>query len=134
LEVDTPMKKTAQSPANPLPVRRQRATVGETMLDERVRVNFGQHYAVVDNTPIALTPIETRLLHTLYQQRGRALSPGYLMVHTWAAAQPGTVGSLWVHLHRLRHKLEQNPSRPQYIVTQRGQGYCLPNRATTERY
>jgi DNA-binding winged helix-turn-helix (wHTH) protein len=97
------------------------------IIDERVRVNFTRGYVMVNEQRVLLTPIETRLLQTLYQQRGRALSPGYLMTHTWTADDPGTVASLWVHLHRLRTKLEQNPARPQYILTRRGQGYYLPH-------
>ncbi|MEX1020194.1 MAG: response regulator transcription factor [Litorilinea sp.] len=104
----------------------------ESVVDEHLRINFTQHYAVVRGDRVSLTPTETRLLHILYANRGRVLSPQYLMTKAWDPMQRGTVGSLWVHVRRLRSKIEANPESPAYLITVRGQGYCLEHSAAAE--
>lgn len=100
----------------------------ELAIDERLRVNFAQQYAVIDADQITLTPTENRLMHILYNNRGRVLSPGFLLAKAWDPVRKGTLESLWVHVRRLRNKIEPDPDNPRYIVTVRGQGYCLPQR------
>ena len=98
------------------------------MIDEKLRINFAQQYAVVGDDQITLTPTENRLLHILYNNRGRVLSPGFLLAKAWDPVRKGSVESLWVHVRRLRSKIEPDPDNPRYVVTVRGQGYCLPQR------
>jgi DNA-binding response OmpR family regulator len=100
----------------------------EQVVDERLRVNFAQQYAVLDGEQITLTPTENRLLNILFNNRGRVLSPGFLLAKAWDPVRRGTVESLWVHMRRLRSKIEPDADNPRYVVTVRGQGYCLPQR------
>ncbi len=100
----------------------------EQMIDERLRINFAQNYAVLDDNQITLTPTEVRLMSILYNNRGRVLSAGFLLAKAWDPVNRGTVESLWVHIRRLRNKVEPDPEHPCYVVTVRGQGYCLPQR------
>jgi DNA-binding response OmpR family regulator len=102
----------------------------ESVVDENLRINFTQHYAIVKGERVSLTPTETRLLHILFVNRGRVLSPQYLMTKAWDPSQKGTVGSLWVHIRRLRSKIEADTDSPRYLVTVRGQGYCLEHNNT----
>jgi DNA-binding response OmpR family regulator len=104
----------------------------ELVIDDHLRINFAQQYAVVDNDQIMLTPTENRLMHILYNNRGRVLSPGFLLAKAWDPVRKGTVESLWVHVRRLRSKIEPDPDNPRYVVTVRGQGYCLPQRHNME--
>jgi DNA-binding response OmpR family regulator len=97
----------------------------ECALDATVQINFHLQQLTVAGRQIALTPTETRLLQLLYAQRGRVVSPGYLMSKAWEPELRGTLGSLWVHIRRLRNKLEPNPEAPNYLITVRGQGYYL---------
>jgi DNA-binding response OmpR family regulator len=103
----------------------------EQVIDERLRVNFAQQYAIMDSVQITLTPTENRLLHILFNNRGRVLSPGFLLAKAWDPVRRGTVESLWVHMRRLRSKIEPDADNPRYVVTVRGQGYCLPQRINT---
>ncbi len=103
----------------------------EHTIDDYLQVNFAQQYAVVGGKQVTLTPTENRLLHILYANRGRVLSPGFLLAKAWDPVRQGTVESLWVHMRRLRSKIEPDPDNPRYIVTVRGQGYCLPQRIRT---
>lgn len=100
----------------------------EIIIDERLAVNFAKQYVAVDGQQIPLTPTENRLLNILYNNRGRVLSPGFLLARAWDPVRKGSVESLWVHMRRLRAKVEPLPENPRYIVTVRGQGYCLPQR------
>jgi DNA-binding response OmpR family regulator len=98
----------------------------EMIIDERLRINFAKQYAVVNEEQIMLTPTENRILNILYNHRGRVLSPGYLLAKAWDPVRKGSVESLWVHMRRLRSKIEPDADHPHYVVTVRGQGYCLP--------
>lgn len=100
----------------------------EMVVDDMLRINFAQQYAIVNKKQITLTPTENRLMHILYNNRGRVLSPGFLLAKAWDPVRKGTVESLWVHMRRLRSKIEPDPENPRYVVTVRGQGYCLPQR------
>ncbi|NJN84855.1 MAG: response regulator transcription factor [Caldilineaceae bacterium] len=99
----------------------------ESVIDERLRANFPQQYVLVDGKKLDLTPMENRLLHVLFKNRGRVLSAKFLLEKGWEATESGTLGSLWVHVRRLRKKIEPDAKHPRYLVTVRGQGYCLPN-------
>ena len=95
-------------------------------IDENLQVNFAQQYAIVANEQISLTPTENRILRTLYSNRGRVMTANYLLTKAWDPVRQGSVESLWVHIRRLRNKIEEDPDNPRYVVTVRGQGYCLP--------
>lgn len=97
----------------------------DLVIDERLRINFAQQYAVIDEAQVPLTPIECRIMQTLYQNRGRVLPAEFLLQRSWEATRQGTIQSLWVHIRRLRSKIEADPDHPQYVVTVRGQGYCM---------
>ena len=98
----------------------------EIEIDENLSVNFAQQYAIMGEERIPLTPTENRILRTLYSNRGRVISPTYLLSKAWDPVRQGTVESLWVHIRRLRNKIEEDPNNPLYVMTVRGQGYCLP--------
>ena len=106
----------------------------EVEIDECLQVNFAQHYAICNGKQLTLTPTETRLLHVLYNNRGRVLSAGFLLSKAWDPLHNGTIESLWVHIRRLRSKIEPDPDNPNYLVTVRGQGYCLPQGKHQDAY
>ena len=103
----------------------------EQVIDSQLSINFAQQYAILDGRQITLTPTENRLLHILFNNRGRVLSPNFLLAKAWDPVRRGTVESLWVHMRRLRSKIEPDADNPRYVVTVRGQGYCLPQRINT---
>ncbi len=76
-----------------------------------------------------LTPKEHKLLHLLMQHAGEVLNRRMIMNEVWETDYLGDTRTLDVHSRWLREKLEDNPSRPQYIVTVRGIGYRFHNPA-----
>jgi len=72
---------------------------------------------------VELTPIETRLLHTLMRNAGRVLTHDQLLNSVWGANYGGYPNQIAVYIRRLRTKIEENPDEPQYLVTVRGVGY-----------
>lgn len=99
----------------------------EHAVDNRLRINFVQQYAVIDGQRTPLTPTENRLLKTLYEHRGSVITPAFLLANAWKSDQAGSLESLWVHIRRLRSKIEPDPTAPVYVVTVRGRGYYLPD-------
>jgi len=103
----------------------------EHEIDNRLHVNFTRQYAVIDGRETALTPTENRILQALYRHRGEVLTPDFLLANAWEAGHAGSLESLWVHIRRLRNKIEPDPDAPIYVVTVRRQGYCLPTEVRT---
>jgi len=93
-----------------------------TRIDERLMVNFPNREALVNGTPISLTPTETKLLYILVRNSGRIVTTEFLLNRIWPM-QDAQEDRLHVHVHRLRGKIEVDPSEPSYIVAERGTGY-----------
>ena len=79
----------------------------------------------VDGEDYMLTAKEFMLLKKLCENRGRILSMNVLCDTLWPDGSYGYENSLMVHIRHLREKLEDNPSRPEHLLTVRGLGYKL---------
>jgi two-component system KDP operon response regulator KdpE len=78
----------------------------------------------VDGRAVHLTPIEWELLKALATQAGRTLTHQQLFARVWSGRVAGDAqGYLRVHVAHLRRKIEGDPVRPRYIVTEPGVGY-----------
>jgi two-component system response regulator RegX3 len=64
----------------------------------------------------------------LMRNAGHTVSTAFLLRRLWPMEEVFE-DTLRVHIHRLRHKIEPAPSRPRYILTERGLGYSFPARA-----
>ena len=72
-----------------------------------------------------LTPTEARLLHVLAASLDRVVPTDELLDRVWTDKDGADASYLWVTVRRLRRKLEANPDRPRYLLTERGVGYRL---------
>ncbi|WP_025273484.1 response regulator transcription factor [Haloglycomyces albus] len=93
-----------------------------------VRMDVERHVVTVNNTEIQLPLKEFELLELLLRNAGRVLTRGQLIDRVWGADYVGDTKTLDVHIKRLRSKLEDSPSKPQYLVTVRGLGYKFNSR------
>jgi two-component system, OmpR family, KDP operon response regulator KdpE len=74
---------------------------------------------------ISLTPIEYLLLKTLALHAGKVLLHRHLLREVWGPGYDPDANLLRVSISKLRHKIESDPARPQYILTEPGVGYRL---------
>ncbi len=94
-------------------------TIGELHIDiERRKVS-------VAGRDVRLTPIQYKLLSVLATHAGKVLTHRQLLVETWGQAHARESHYLRVYMGQLRNKLEQDPARPQYLITEHGVGYRL---------
>jgi DNA-binding response OmpR family regulator len=93
-------------------------------IDENLSVDFVRQRAIINDRPLALTPTETKLLYILMQNAGKTVLTNYILGRVWPN-QGADENTLRVHIHRLRQKIEVSPSRPRYVVTERGAGYSF---------
>ena len=88
-------------------------------------VDWGAGTVSVDGEDYMLTAKEFILLKKLCENRGRILSMNVLCDTLWPDGSYGYENSLMVHIRHLREKLEDNPSKPEHLLTVRGLGYKL---------
>ncbi|QQK79922.1 response regulator transcription factor [Salicibibacter cibi] len=83
--------------------------------------------AVVTNkqNTVPLTAKEHALLVKLYENQGRIVTNDALCQSAWGDDSYGYENTLMVHIRRIREKIEQEPSKPGYLLTVRGLGYKL---------
>lgn len=105
--------RTAQDPGDPV------FTVGG------LRVDLPRRQVSIAEQPVHLTPIEYRLLSTLVRHAGKVITHRQLLQEVWGPGYVHETHYLRVYMGQLRHKLEADPARPRYLVTEPGVGYRL---------
>ena len=83
------------------------------------------HSITVQGRAIHLTPKEFDLLLHLARHAGKVITHHQLLKQVWGTAYESEMHILRVNISNLRRKLETDPSRPRYIVTEPGVGYRL---------
>jgi two-component system KDP operon response regulator KdpE len=83
----------------------------------------GKRVTRADGDDVRLTPTEWQLLEVLVRNRGRLVTGQQLLHEVWGPAYATETNYLRVYVAQLRRKLEPNPSRPQYLITEPGMGY-----------
>ena len=90
-----------------------------------IRIDFAARRVQRDGADIHLTPIEYKLLATLVQHRGKVLTHRQLLREVWGAAHVESPHYLRIYMRTLRHKIETDPARPRWLLTEVGVGYRL---------
>ncbi len=94
-------------------------------IDQSLSVDFSNRTASMDDEEISLTPTETKILYILMRNAGQTVTTDFLLRRVWPL-ETAYEDRLHVHVHRLRRKVEKNPSEPEYIISKRGSGYVFP--------
>ena len=76
-----------------------------------------------DGADVRLTPTEWQLLEILARSRGRLITQKQLLQDVWGPSYGSESNYLRVYIAQLRRKLEPEPSRPRYLLTEPGMGY-----------
>ncbi|QTG79466.1 response regulator [Arthrobacter crystallopoietes] len=85
-----------------------------SLIDKRVTRN---------GEAVRLTPIEWNILELLARNPGRLISQQQVLTHVWGPAYTKETQYLRVYIAQLRRKLEPDPARPRYLLTEAGMGY-----------
>jgi two-component system KDP operon response regulator KdpE len=88
-------------------------------------IDIADRRVLRDGRQIHLTPIEFDLIRLLAQHAGRLLTHRQLLHEVWGPEFGSETHYLRVHVAHIRAKLEVDPSRPQYLITEPGVGYRL---------
>ncbi|MFY9261719.1 MAG: response regulator [Gallionella sp.] len=92
---------------------------------DALKVDLVHRKVTVNDTEVHLTPIEYRLLTALIKHAGKVLTHQFLLKEVWGANYTERAHYLRIYMGTLRHKLEQNPARPRFLLTEVGVGYRL---------
>jgi two-component system KDP operon response regulator KdpE len=95
--------------------------VGELVID------LDKRLVTVDGRRVQLTPNEFDLLRVLAQNEGKLMTHPTLLREVWGPAYGTESHYLHVYVSQLRRKLEDDPSRPRYLLTEPGAGYRFVN-------
>ncbi|MGD0090467.1 MAG: response regulator [Planctomycetota bacterium] len=90
-----------------------------------LKVDLARRLVFTDDREVRLTPIEFKLLAILVKHAGKVLTHRQLLKEVWGPTYAEDSHYLRVFVHQLRHKLESDPARPKYLVTEAGVGYRL---------
>jgi DNA-binding response OmpR family regulator len=93
------------------------------VVDEHLSLDFSRAEAHTPASVVKLSVTETKLLYHLVCNAGQTLPTGTLVAKIWGYADETGPESLRVAIYRLRRKLEPEPSKPRYIITEREVGY-----------
>jgi len=96
-----------------------RVVVGEIALD------FDARTVTKRGAPVALTRTELGILTYLISNAGRIVAPAQILGHVWGEAYEDENEILRVAILRLRRKIEDDPSKPRYVLTHVGLGYSF---------
>ena len=97
-----------------------------------LRVDLGRRQVFLAEEPVALTPIEYKLLTVLVRNAGWVVTHQQLLKEVWGIHSCGQTQYLHVFMGRLRRKLEREPARPSLLLTEPGVGYRLCERPANE--
>jgi two-component system, OmpR family, KDP operon response regulator KdpE len=81
------------------------------------------HHHNGGNGDVRLTPTEWHLLEVLLRNPGKLLSQQQLLSEVWGPGYAEATGNLRLYMAQLRRKLEPDPSRPRWLLTEPGMGY-----------
>lgn len=92
---------------------------------DELNVDMIHRKVTVSGAEVHLTPIEYRLLTVLVKHAGKVLTHRLLLNEVWGPNYVERAHYLRIYMGTLRHKLEQDPARPRFLLTEVGVGYRL---------
>ena len=105
---------TRRGPAEP---EAPRVGLGDVMID------LAAKHVSKNGQDIRLTPTEWHLLEVLLRHPGKLLSQRQLLQEVWGPGYADATGNLRLYMAQLRRKLEPDPARPRWLLTEPGMGY-----------
>jgi two-component system KDP operon response regulator KdpE len=88
-------------------------------------MDLARRMVTVSENEVSLTPTEYDILRLLMQNAGKVLTHHQLLRQVWGTAYENEMHILRVNISNLRRKIEPDPTRPHYLITEPGVGYRL---------
>lgn len=105
-------------------IHRSRSATEQLLLEfQGLRINLSTRQVWVRGKSLELTPLEFNILAYLAQRPGQVITYDQILNQAWEGPEKGSRQGLFVHLSRLRDKLEENPDSPIWIRNHWGVGY-----------
>ncbi len=105
-------------------LRRFEPAVQNTVLQSgNLILDIARHHVSVSGNEVALTPTDFDILTVLMQHQGVVVTHRQLIRQVWGSVYDDESRMLRVNISNLRHKVEPDPNRPVYILTELGVGY-----------
>jgi two-component system KDP operon response regulator KdpE len=98
-------------------------STGAMNIDGRLKIDFDRREVWVEDQLVKLRPTEYRLLYHLVQNAGWVVSHDQILAKVWGYEYRDEPHYVRLYVNYLRQKLEEDPSNPKYILTERGVGY-----------
>ncbi len=92
-------------------------------VDDRLTIDFARREVMINGERVNLRPTEYRLLYHLVQNAGYVMTYEMLLTRVWGPEYRDETHYVRLYITYLRQKIEQDPSNPKYILTERGVGY-----------
>jgi len=107
-------------------MRRQSSKPDEPILQvDELKMDLSRRVVTIRDEEISLTPTEYDILRLLMQNAGRVITHHHLLRQVWGTAYESEMHILRVNISNLRRKIEPDPPRPHYLLTEPGVGYRL---------
>jgi two-component system KDP operon response regulator KdpE len=100
--------------------------------DGYITMDIDRRQVRAGNQDVRLTPTEFELLYQLMRHAGKVLTHRILLRSVWGPEYGEEADYLRVYVRQLRLKVERDPSRPRYILTEPGVGYFFATQSDTE--
>lgn len=92
---------------------------------DKLKMDLSRRLVTIADQEISLTPTEYEILRLLLQNAGKVITHRQLLRQVWGTAYESEMHILRVNISNLRRKIESDPARPHYLVTEPGVGYRL---------
>jgi two-component system response regulator RegX3 len=90
-----------------------------------LELDLARHSVRVGDRPVRLTPSEYKVLALMAEEPARVFTRREIMQHLWESEYVGDQRACDIHVSNIRRKIEDDPTRPERLVTVRGVGYKL---------
>lgn len=107
-------------------MRRLMSKADEPVLQvDDLKMDLSRRIVMIHENQVSLTPTEYEILRLLLQNAGKVITHRQLLRQVWGTAYESEMHILRVNISNLRHKIEPDPARPHYLLTEPGVGYRI---------
>jgi DNA-binding response OmpR family regulator len=96
-----------------------------TFRNGEIEIDWKSRQVWVRGERVKLSPTEFKIMSCLIKNRGWIVTHEQLLEKAWGPDYIADKSSVKLYIRYLRQKIEQNPHKPQIIITERGVGYCI---------